>query len=438
MRSPRVTRTAGHRALAHASAWPVAGAVLVTVVALVVAGLAGPAPEPAAARRSETALGRTFACPGGIAGASAVSGVAGSASSGDRSGSPTPQTVRLGATEAARGYAVQSARPGGGTALTPCPEPAAQWWFTGLGATRPHTSRVVLANPRDADALVDVEVLGPRGPVDLRGLRGLAVRHGQTRVLDLARVAPVRGELAVHVTTSRGLVSAVATDSFASAPLARPMQEWVAGTDRPRTSGVLTGLPNRPDDATLVVANPGQSGALVRLRVVGERGTFALPGSEELRVPAGGVAAFPVGRAFDGHPAALLVDADRPVTAAVRIVTDGDLGYTAAGPSLRRPSVLGVPTGTAAEVRLTATDGATRVRVTGYDASGRRTGSRTVSVARGTTSAAALRRGTRAVLVEAAGVPVAAGLVVRGAHGASGAAFPDVVSTAQVPVVRPE
>lgn len=417
--------------------WTVGPAVLATLMALIAAGLVG-TPARSGARAGAVAVDRTFGCPGGLPGTTATGGRAGSGGGQSGAVGASPRLVRVDAAHASRGYAVQEARPGGGLAVTPCPEPRSQWWFTGLGAARPHTSRVVLANPRDADALVDVEVLGPDGPVDLPDLRGLEVRHGGSRVLDLAKLAPVRGEVAVHVTATRGLVSAVAADSFATGLLGVPMQEWVPGTDRLSRHRVLTGLPDRPEEATLLLANPARTEVLVTLRGVGRTGSFTLPGHEEVRVPPGGVASVDVAKAFDGHPTALSVEAERPVVATVRTLAHGDIAYAGAGPALHRASALGVPSGARAQVRVSSTRGATQVRVTGYDGRGRASGSHTVRVDAGTTAGLQLDRRTRSVVVEPGEVPVVAGLLLETGSGVAGATFPPAANASRAPVVRPE
>ncbi len=434
--TPRPSARGRRRAATPSIPWLPAVALLVTVVALLLAGLAG-APV-ARSGAGAVAVGRTFACPGGLPGTRATGGSATAGGARSRHVGTDPRIVEIPAARAAQGYAVQDAGPRGRFAMAPCPEPRSRWWFTGLGAARPHTSRVVLANPRDADALVDVDVLGPGGPVDLPDLRGLEVRHGETKVLDLAELAPVRGELAVRVTATRGLVAAVAADSYASGVLANPVQEWVPGTERPSRHVVLTGLPDRADDATVLVANPGQVETLVSLRVAGRRGTFTVPGREEIRVPPGAVVRADVAKAFDGHPTALRVDGESPVVASLRVSAGGDLGYADSGRPLRRTSALGVPGGATAQVRLTATDSATRVGVTGYDARGRTTGSRTVAVAAGATVKVALGRETRAVVVEPGDAPVVAGLVAEAGRGFAGAAFPMAGATSRAPVARPE
>ncbi|MEP6815366.1 MAG: DUF5719 family protein, partial [Marmoricola sp.] len=105
-----------------------------------------------------------------------------------------------------RGVFASRVKQAGG--MTRCGSPRASWWFAGAGASPAHFSTLELVNPRSGPAVADVTVWGPDGPVEGAGLRGLSVRSGGTKSLNLADVAPSAGNLAVHVEVSRGLVLA--------------------------------------------------------------------------------------------------------------------------------------------------------------------------------------------------------------------------------------
>ena len=97
-----------------------------------------------------------------------------------------------------------------------------------------------------------------------------------------------------------------------------------------------------------------------------------------------------------GDQAAVLVEADTPVQAAVRVATGSDVDYAVAGPALDDAAVVPVDLGdsaTGADVRLQlsavlesgADEAATRTAtVTGYDETGSETGSGEVEVLAGT------------------------------------------------------
>ena len=89
-----------------------------------------------------------------------------------------------------------------------CPVPAADQWFTGVGAGATHRSVLELTNPDAGPAVASVGVFGAAGPVDAPRLQGIAVPGRGTVRLDLATLIPRRSELALHVTSDRGRIAA--------------------------------------------------------------------------------------------------------------------------------------------------------------------------------------------------------------------------------------
>src|SRR3954452_6075712 len=109
---------------------------------------------------------RTFACGGGIPGATAShghvdDGLAAPAAIGDSAQVfDDDKTVALGS------FAGQESRAKDWLAWLPCPEPRARWWFVGAGAaTVSHDTVLTITNPRAGQAVLDVDVLGSEGPV---------------------------------------------------------------------------------------------------------------------------------------------------------------------------------------------------------------------------------------------------------------------------------
>ncbi len=426
--------------------WPALVAVVVTAGALALAGQAGLPAKVAPGVGAPQEVGRTLVCPGGLPGASFESGA--SALDGARGGrvrtGPLPgatteaREVVVPAVEAAGAFASQVARTGRWLALATCPEARADWWFVGAGGSETHSSTLLIANPREGDAVIDVEVYGPKGPVDAPGLRGMFVPAGTTTALDLARVAPAVGDLAVHVTTTRGLVAVVATDSFAPDLVGTPVREWLAPQPAASRTLVLTGLPARPSRATLLVANPNEAEALVQLEVVGPKGTFEPPENDTLRVAPGSVLAVPVTEVFDGEPLALRVTSARRVTATVRSVASGDEAYAGAAGLLGDGAALGVPEGVKAELRVSASAAAGSVEVLAFDRGGKRLVVKRLAVKEAATVGYALPKGTRHVVLRSATTGLLAGLVVSADKGLGSAVFEAAARAARTPEVRPE
>ena len=432
--------------------WPALLAVLVTAGALVLAGQAGLPAQVAPGAGAPQQVGRTLVCPGGLPGASMQSGRSAlDASRGGRvASSPLPgsddqaKEVVVPPEQADGVFASQVARTGRWLALATCPEARADWWFVGVGASQAHSSTLQIVNPREGDAVIDLDVYGPKGLVEAPGLRGLFVPAGTTRTFDLAAVAPAVGDLAVHVTTSRGLVAVVASDSFAPDLVGTPVREWVAPQPAASRNLLLTGLPDKPSQATLLVANPGDVEALAQVEVVGAKGTFKPPENDTVAVPPGAVLAVPVTKVFDGQPLALRISSARQITATVRSVVAGDEAYAGAAGPVADGSALGVPDAVKAELRVSATGSAGVVQVLSFGPDGKRLDARRVSVKEAATVGHPLPKGTRHVVLRSAAAGLVAGLVVTadaGPGGGSGkgvgsAVFEAAARAARTPEVR--
>jgi hypothetical protein len=351
--------------------------------------------------------------------------------------SAAPTVVTTPAEESTGAFASQVASAARWLAATPCPEPRSEWWFVGVGGSGQHSSTLLLSNPRAGDAVVDVEVRGPKGVVQSPGLRGLFVPSGRTKALDLSRLAPATGDLAVHVSTSRGLVAAAATDSLSPVVTDKPLREWVAPQPAAARELTLTGLPPKVSSATLLVTNPADVEALVEIRGIGAEATFAPKDGATLRVPPGGVGQVPVTALFDGKPLAVSVKADRPVAATVRAYADGDEAYAGAAGAPADGATLAVPEGTTGQVRVSSTGPKGAITVTAYDVKGRSLARKRLAVAAGTSAGVDLPQGTRSVQVRDASVGLVAGLALTGPGGIASAVFETPVQAARTPEVRP-
>ena len=107
-------------------------------------------------------------------------------------------------------------------------------------------------------------VLGPKGPVESPGLGGLSLGSGKSTKLRPRRGRAEPGDLAVGVTTS---VAGDVSPAGAWAPPGdrQPTREWVPAQPGPARSMVVLGAPDKPDSATLLVANPSSTEAIVKI-----------------------------------------------------------------------------------------------------------------------------------------------------------------------------
>jgi hypothetical protein len=290
------------------------------------------------------------------------------------------------------GARVDSAR-SGSLAVTGCATPGASWWFTGAAATLDHSSTLVLNNADPGPAVVDVRVFAPGGEIDTESTLGIALAPGQTRTIPLADVAPQQQEVAVDVQASSGRVVAAVADAYSAGPGAPAGREWLPAATSPSRSVRLAGLSGTADDRTLVVANPSNLEAMVKLQVSGRSGTFTPTGQQSVRVAPGTVKAVDVTKVLGQEPSAVRLSAQVPVLGTIRSTAGGDSSYAATVGPVRDQAVAPLVDGAKATVLLTAGDGAARATATAYSAAGRRTDSRTLRIAPGATKAWTPKRG---------------------------------------------
>jgi hypothetical protein len=380
---------------------------------------------------------RTFVCGGGIPDA-----VAGHGDVEGGLGAPTPigdspQVFEDDKSVAPGAFAGQESRAKDWLAWLPCPEPRARWWFVGAGAaTVSHDTVLTITNPRAGQAVLDVDVYGADGPVASPGLHGITIPAGGTRVIDLAKSAPTVGEVAVNLVAKRGLVSVSAADRFAPGFVGKPAQEWLPTQSLPGTSVTMTGLPAKPDRATLVVANPRRLAAVVSVEVIGATGTFAPTENATLTVPPHSVASQSIESAFNGDPLAIRVVSEQPVTASVRTVTDGDVAFGTGVRPVRGSTAFALPSGTG-QLVLSSLGPESAVALTAFGQAGKQLVDSTVTVPKASSVASELPAGTRYVrLVARSGDAVAGFSVTDPAGIATGGVVPSIRSLL-LPVVRP-
>ncbi len=409
--------------------------VALTVAALFAAGATDNATGPRPQVTSRLDLGtRSFTCTGGLPGTTGVAGTVSRHGTVSANGRPLhgassrpsfrvsqPVRVRAGRAAAPGAYAVQSASSSRWLATAACVEPRPTWWFVGAGASDRHDTVLTVANPRPGIAIFDVDVSGPDGPVNAPGLHGLTLGSGQTRTLDLARLAPATGDLAVRIRSSRGLVAAMAAERWAPGLIGKQVREWVAPQLPPARSTELTGLPGG-GTSTLLVANPGVRQGVVRLRLVGKQGTFDPTSHASVTVPAGTVQELDLSSVVSGGTAAVRLSANVPVVATVRSVRGNDEAYAAAAEPISGRSVVGIPLGGRSTLVLSSAGPETGrhpatadLRVSGPGS--RWLMSRQVAVPPAGAATVALPHAARAVSVSTSGGDVTGVLVVRAAAG---------------------
>ncbi len=269
---------------------------------------------------------------------------------------------------------------GRGLAGTACLPTGADFWFVGAASGVGQRAVLVLTNPEDATAAVDVTFYGHRGEINAPAGRGVQVPARRRVELQVEKIAPAQQVMAIHVQVQSGRLSAAVTETDVEGFLPRG-SDWIPGAEAPATELVVPGIPKvgqgRNGKTLLDVVAPGE-GAVVSVQIVAPDGTFAPLDADVIDVPAGTVRTVDLTKALAGDPAAVLLSSDQPITAGMRV-------------TLRRPSYFGdvlflaavPPVGTAAVVPdnrdtsdlktrlvLTAPEGAATVDVSTFVGAG--------------------------------------------------------------------
>ncbi|MFL6160440.1 MAG: DUF5719 family protein [Marmoricola sp.] len=437
-----MSRATGRRAIARTTSRrsAVLGVVIVGLVLAMLTlagttplGIGRPVDDPSRVSLDQ----RTFSCSGGIASAVTVSGNLRDGLLASQPIGAAPVTVVADRDVARGSFAAQQATSGKSFAWVPCPEARARWWFLGAGgAAVTHDTVLTLTNPRTGPAVVDIDVYGPEGLVDSPGLKGITIGGGTVRTFDLARTAPAVGNLAVNVTASRGLVAVSAADKFAPGSIGKTVEEWLPSQSLPARAVTLAGMVADPGSATVLVANPGQVDAIVKVEVIGTTGTFEAKSLPPFTVGPQSVATVPASGIFDGTPVALRVTSEQPVTATVRSLRRGDIALATGVRPIRGSTTFAVPTGTGQLVLSSLASGA-RMQVVAYDARGQQLSASTVKVPATSSVGVPLTAKIRYVRLVAGRPDVVAGFAIAGTRGIVSAGVLPTIRSLRLPQVRP-
>ena len=282
----------------------------------------------------------------------------------------------------------------------PCPAPRAGWWFSGAGAGLDHASTLVMSNIDPGPAVVDLDVLGPDGPVDTVGTRGITIAPGSSKTVKLSDIAPQTDELTLGVEASRGRVVASVTDQFSARPGGEPGWAWLSGDVSPDRVVRLAGLPDAASSRTLLVANPSDSEAVVDVQVAGSSGSFVPAGVDQQTVAPGSVESIELPRQVGRKEAvAVRLGSQVPVLATVRSVAAGDTSYASPVVPLTGAAAAPVLPKVSSTVQLTAGAKNGSAEVVAYDESGRRVDGQDLKVPAKATVAWSPKRGAAYVVV---------------------------------------
>lgn len=211
-----------------------------------------------------------------------------------------------------------------GLSLAPCTNPAVQQWFTGLGATESLRSQLVLTNPDDRQAQVDLTFYGPDGLMSVPGGSGLIIPAGGTRTVSLTDLlGDVDGDITVDVRASVGRVAAIARDLRSDPDHTPTGADWHPASVAPATRQIIPAVPGGTGARKLVISNPGERRADIKIEILGPDGPFAPAGAAQTAVDGGSSTSVDVAEGLAGQIGTIRVSSSQPVVTAVRSETSG-------------------------------------------------------------------------------------------------------------------
>jgi len=249
---------------------------------------------------------------------------------------------------------------GRGLASTACSPAASEFWFVGGGAVAGRVTRVLLVNPDDTAAVVDVVVHGTTGVLDAPAGRGLVVPPQSRINLRLDVLVPGETATALHVIARTGRIGASVND-IQAAGLAAVGTDWIPPATAPTTKVYVPGISPQAGARVLSLVSTTDNEAIVRVRLITPSGTFAPAERSEVRVPAESVVTLDMAPVIGGVPATLELTSDQPIVAGMRQFFGGrrvqnETSFTAgAQPFTAAAAVSGLPVRTATDVRLAIT-----------------------------------------------------------------------------------
>jgi hypothetical protein len=248
-----------------------------------------------------------------------------------------------------------------GLMAAPCSPPATLQWFPGVGSSGTNKTELILTNPDDSQAVVDLRFFGRDGRVAVPGSPNIAVAGRSTRTISIGTLVQTEGPLSVAVRTTSGRITAVAR-VLRRVKQAPAGADWQLAAAAPATSVVIPAVPDGDGVRRLAVTNPGTVRAAVTISALGVQGAFAPAGGETVDVEPESTAEVDLSTGLAGEPGAIKLTSDLPVTGAVlstarRESAQGDVALQPAAIPLVRDGVSAIATANGTDSDLILTNG---------------------------------------------------------------------------------
>lgn len=222
-----------------------------------------------------------------------------------------------------------------GLAASSCLAPASNWRFTGLDTTTGSTSVLHISNPTSTTAQVSVDLRGPKGLIDTGTLQNVVVAPGEERAIVMGGYAQDMSSVAATVTSTGGKISAYVQQASLRG-LTPSGVDLVAPNAAAGNTQVIPGVwidskensqKLSKDQKNLIpqlhVAATGSQGAGYKVKLLGADGEVAASFDENLAAASNATSVVNLNQLAAGYYT-VVVEADAPVTAAVRMVRGSD------------------------------------------------------------------------------------------------------------------
>lgn len=254
---------------------------------------------------------------------------------------------------------------GRGMASTACAPAASEFWFVGGGAIAGRKTRVLLVNPDDTAASVDVIIHGPDGIIDAPAGRGLIVPSLDRLTVQLDVLAPGVNATAFHVIARTGRIGASVDDEQRTG-LASVGTDWIPQSALPANKVYVPGIINGIGPRVLSIVSTSENDANVSVRVMSAEGAYVPAERNSFTVTAGAVLTVDMAPALpqtpDGAlPSTLELTSDQPIVVGMRQFFGGqrvqdETAFSAGAQPFTGPAaVSGLPVRLATDVRLAVT-----------------------------------------------------------------------------------
>lgn len=214
----------------------------------------------------------------------------------------------------------------------PCqPGGSGRWIIPGLATAGGATSQIVLSNPYDTDASVQIAIATPEGLREPRLLENIAVPARSSHTVPVNEHAPAQADLGVIVTTRAGRVVVEGVQHLDAAIGGIEGASLLSAAPAGALRWTLPWYRSDPDRAEgwLWVTNPSQEPAVVTLRIHTGEGAVVPEAAGETTVDPGEVRRVDLRNLVDASSKGVTVTSDNGVPVVVSGATRVDAGSEA-------------------------------------------------------------------------------------------------------------